>query len=168
MILGGFVVRAAHNDALAVAAGGRQADPVAVGWHLPSVAPRLKRSALVSHDVAFVENCLGRPPLDDRQLAWQTLRPRRAALAALARPATARSATDSGCPGRQNASGTVNLTLATSTFLCPIPLAWYTDTRDQPVDEKWLLAASVTPEDARHACARQIWIEGTARARQFR
>src|SRR5262249_41647494 len=72
-ILCGLVERAAHGDAIAVAAGGGEADPVGMRRRLPGVALRLERAAVIGDDVALVMNPLGHPQLNERQLAGQSL-----------------------------------------------------------------------------------------------
>src|SRR6516162_7365603 len=54
-----LVERAAHGDAVAVAAGGGEADPVGMRRRLPGVALRLIRPAIIGDDVARVEDRLG-------------------------------------------------------------------------------------------------------------
>src|SRR5262249_53346180 len=82
-ILLGLVERAAHGDALAVAAGGGEADPVGMRRRLAGIALRLERTAVVGDDVARVVDGFWRPQLDYRQLTGRTLfaprarRPRR-------------------------------------------------------------------------------------------
>src|SRR5262249_23563177 len=66
-ILCGLVERAAHGDAIAVAAGGGEADPVGMRRRLPGVALRLIRPAIIGDDVARVEDGLCHPQLDQRQ-----------------------------------------------------------------------------------------------------
>src|SRR5262249_60829532 len=77
-ILCGFVERAAHGDAVAVAASGGEANPVGVRRRLPGVALRLERSAVIGDDVALVVDGLGYPQLNERQLALRSLFARRA------------------------------------------------------------------------------------------
>src|SRR5262249_52354051 len=60
-ILCGLLERAAHGDALAVAAGGGEADPVGMRRRLPGVAPRLERAAVVGDHVALVVHGLWLP-----------------------------------------------------------------------------------------------------------
>src|SRR5262249_6469990 len=77
-ILCGLVECAAHGDAIAVAAGGGEADPVGMRRRLPGVALRLIRPAIIGDDVARVEGGLCHPQLDQRQLASRSLLARRA------------------------------------------------------------------------------------------
>src|SRR5262245_10589909 len=72
-IICALVERAAHGDALTVAAGGGEADPVGVRRRLPGVALRLERAAIIGDDVALVVNPLGHPQLNERQLARRSL-----------------------------------------------------------------------------------------------
>src|SRR5262249_22270928 len=72
-ILRGRVERAAHGDAIPVAAGSGEADPVGMRRRLPGVALRLERAAVIGDDVARVVDRLGYPQLDQRQLAGRTL-----------------------------------------------------------------------------------------------
>src|SRR5262249_14379329 len=72
-ILCGLVERAAHGDAIAVAAGGGEADPVGMRRRLPGVRLRLIRPAIIGDDVARVEDGLCHPQLDQRQLTGRTL-----------------------------------------------------------------------------------------------
>src|SRR5262245_8451600 len=67
-IICGLVERAAHDDALAVAAGGGEADPVGMRRRLPGVALRLERAAVIGNDVARVVDGLWHPHLNERQL----------------------------------------------------------------------------------------------------
>src|SRR5262249_6266097 len=60
-ILLGLVERAAHGDAIAVAAGGGEADPVGVRWRLPGIALRLERAAVIGDHVARVVHGLRLP-----------------------------------------------------------------------------------------------------------
>src|SRR5262245_34247322 len=69
----GLVERAAHGDAIAVAAGSGEADPVGMRRWLPSVALRLERAAVIGDDIAFVIDRLGHPQLNERQLAGRLL-----------------------------------------------------------------------------------------------
>jgi hypothetical protein len=71
----GLVERAAHGDALAIAAGGGEAAPVGMRRRLAGVAPGLERAAVVGDDVARIEHILRCPRLDHRQLAGRSLRP---------------------------------------------------------------------------------------------
>src|SRR5262249_9703349 len=72
-ILLGLVERAAHGDAIAVAAGGGEADPVGVRRWLPGIALRLERAAVIGDDIALVMDPLGHPQLNERQLAGRSL-----------------------------------------------------------------------------------------------
>src|SRR5262249_24414567 len=60
-ILLGLVERAAHGDAIAVAAGGGEADPVGVRRRLPGIALRLERGAVIGDHVALVVHGLWLP-----------------------------------------------------------------------------------------------------------
>src|SRR6516165_4280890 len=60
-ILLGLVERAAHGDAIAVAAGGGEADPVGVRRRLPGIALRLERAAVIGDHVALVVHGLRLP-----------------------------------------------------------------------------------------------------------
>src|SRR6516225_1181895 len=60
-ILRGLVERAAHGDAIAVAAGGGEADPVGVRRRLPGIALRLERAAVIGDHVALVVHGLRLP-----------------------------------------------------------------------------------------------------------
>src|SRR5262245_43812777 len=73
MILRGLVERATHGDAIAVAAGGGEADPVGMRRRLPGVALRLERATIIGDDVALVMNHIGYPQLNERQLAGRSL-----------------------------------------------------------------------------------------------
>jgi hypothetical protein len=53
-IVRGLLERAAHGDAIAVAAGGGEADPVGTRRGLSGVALRLERAASIGNDVTFV------------------------------------------------------------------------------------------------------------------
>src|SRR5499427_8426950 len=68
-IVCGLVERAAHGEAIAVAAGSGEADPVGVRRRLPGIALRLERTAVICDDVALVMDRLGHPQLNERQLA---------------------------------------------------------------------------------------------------
>src|SRR5262249_53202911 len=68
----GLVERAAHGDAIAVAAGGGEADPVGVRRRLPGIALRLERAAVIGNHVALVVHGLRHPQLDQRQLAGRS------------------------------------------------------------------------------------------------
>ena len=59
--------------AAAVAAAGREADPVGMRRRLPGIALRLERAAVIGDDVALVKDRLGHPQLDERQLTGRTL-----------------------------------------------------------------------------------------------
>src|SRR5262245_40437394 len=72
-ILCGLVERAAHGDAIAVAAGGGEADPVGMRRRLPGIALRLERAAVIGDHVALVVDGLWHPQLDQRQLARRSL-----------------------------------------------------------------------------------------------
>src|SRR5262249_37010357 len=72
-ILLGLVERAAHGNAIAVAAGRGEADPVGVRRRLPGVALRLEGAAIIGDDVARVVDGLWHPQLDQRQLAGRSL-----------------------------------------------------------------------------------------------
>jgi LysR substrate binding domain len=79
-IFRGLVERAAHGEALAVAASSGEAEPVGMRRWLPGVAPRLIGAAVIGDDVALIVDRLGHPQLDERQLAGRSLlapRPRR-------------------------------------------------------------------------------------------
>src|SRR5262249_29707475 len=57
----GLVERAAHRDAIAVAAGSGETDPVGMRRRLPGVALRLERAAVIGDDVALVVHGLRLP-----------------------------------------------------------------------------------------------------------
>src|SRR5262249_32472939 len=65
-ILCGLVERAAYGDAIAVAAGGGEADPVGMRRRLPGVALRLGGAAIIGAHVARVVDGLWHPQLDQR------------------------------------------------------------------------------------------------------
>src|SRR4029077_19353468 len=69
----GLVERAAHGDAIAVAASSGEADPVGMRRRLPGVAPRLERAAVIGDDVALVIDRLWHPQLDERHLSGRSL-----------------------------------------------------------------------------------------------
>src|SRR6516164_7776636 len=60
-IICGRVERAAHGDAIAVAAAGGEADPVGMRRRLPGVALRLERAAVIGDHVALVVHGLRLP-----------------------------------------------------------------------------------------------------------
>jgi hypothetical protein len=72
-ILRRLVERAAHGDAIAVAAGSGEADPVGMRRRLPGIALRLERAAIIGDDVALVIDRLGYPQLNERQLTRRSL-----------------------------------------------------------------------------------------------
>src|SRR5262249_13207927 len=72
-ILCGRVERAAHGDAVAVAASSGEADPVGMRRRLPGVALRLEGAAIIGDHVALVVHGLWHPQLDQRQLAGRPL-----------------------------------------------------------------------------------------------